>query len=334
MNRNILYFIFLILLTASIFSTSAYDIFEGLFKQGASCFEPSDMEGCNATLVDSFTPTHKGLGTNKPTTEIVLFTEDNPEKPEFLHLCGGKLPSNSKFNPEANTEIFVHGWLDGVCRTAWMREMKEQLLQRGNYNVILFDWTWGNTPDYAVAASHTKTVGQQMAFVIKNIMQQKKVSAETFHIIGHSFGSHIAGFAGKQIKNLRRITALDPALAPFKGVPPEERLDYKDAKIVDVIHSNAGECFIEALGAAEQLGHADFYPNGGTVQKSCIPYIFISFLKGDFLYALVSLSPTLCNHVQSIQYYKVSINASPCQFIGLEAKTYEQFKSEDVTHRC
>lgn len=39
-----------------------------------------------------------------------------------------------------------------------------------------------------------------------------------------------------------------------------------------------------ANGDPRQLGHADFYPNGGIIQTSCFQYIFISFLKGDISY--------------------------------------------------
>lgn len=48
--------------------------------------------------------------------------------------------------------------------------MKEQLFLRGKYNVILVDWTWGNTPDYYVASKNCKVVGEQVGFVINNIM--------------------------------------------------------------------------------------------------------------------------------------------------------------------
>ena len=42
------------------------------------------------------------------------------------------------------------------------------------------------------------------------------------------------------------------------------KLDSGDAKFVDVVHSNAGK-----LGYYGNLGHVDFYPNGGTFQPNC-----------------------------------------------------------------
>ncbi|PRD20238.1 UNVERIFIED_CONTAM: Pnliprp2 [Trichonephila clavipes] len=69
---------------------------------------------------------------------------------------------------------------------------------------------------------------------------QTGVSPDNFHLIGHSLGAHIAGFSGKIIQHIRRITALDPALAPFQNLTREEKLDSSDASLVDVIHTNGG----------------------------------------------------------------------------------------------
>ena len=57
----------------------------------------------------------------EPRTLIYLFTPKSPEVAEPLHECGGFLPPDTTYDINANTEIFIHGWLDGVCRTAWMR---------------------------------------------------------------------------------------------------------------------------------------------------------------------------------------------------------------------
>lgn len=51
---------------------------------------------------------------------------------------------------------------------------------------------------------------------------------------------------------------LDPAEVLFSSSGPEERLDYSQAKLVDVVHTSGG-----FLGFKKRLGHRDFYPNGG-----------------------------------------------------------------------
>jgi hypothetical protein len=58
---------------------------------------------------------------------------------------------------------------------------------------------------------------------------------------------------------------MDPALPLFSFDNPGGRLDKGDASYVDVIHTCGGW-----LGFERGLGHADFYPNGGSfTQPGC-----------------------------------------------------------------
>ncbi|XP_054722435.1 pancreatic lipase-related protein 2-like, partial [Uloborus diversus] len=212
-----------------------------------------------------------------------------------------------------------------------MRETKDELLKRGSYNIILVDWSWGNGPNYTEAAENTKVIGRQLAFVIQKIMNESGVGPENIHIVGHSLGAHVAGFAGQSVRHLRRITALDPALSPFQNKSKEERLDSSDAHLVDVIHTNGGTEYGKVLGDINPLGHADFYPNGGTKQESCRGLIVKSYLSLDFLYATISLVPRICSHMQAVQYYKASINPKSCEFVGVQCPDYESFSSGRCT---
>ena len=49
----------------------------------------------------------------------------------------------------------------------------------------------------------------------------------------------------------------------------DQRLDTTDAEFVDVIHTNSGPLYIGALSFPNNIGHIDFYPNGGTFQRGC-----------------------------------------------------------------
>lgn len=63
------------------------------------------------------------------------------------------------------------------------------------------------------------------------------------------------------------ISALDPAGPLFHE--SEVRLREDDAEFVDVIHTNSGPASSGKLGIDRNVGHIDFYPNGGSKQPAC-----------------------------------------------------------------
>ena len=120
------------------------------------------------------------------------------------------------------------------------------------------------------------------------------------HLVGHSLGAHICGFAAKELKKrqskwkIERITGLDPAQPCFRDVNLTMKLHKSDASFVDVIHTNGKLLSQMGLGLPEPigltictyivicssgmtlktnkrftLGHVDFYPNGGRSQPGC-----------------------------------------------------------------
>ena len=109
-------------------------------------------------------------------------------------------------------------------------------------------------------------MGEYLGDFLDYLKIEANLSYPDVHILGHSLGAHIAGYAGAaSFGAIGRITGLDPARpafeAPvFKG--QKDRLDPTDAEYVDVIHSCAG-----TAGFVRAVGHADFYPNGGSFRQ-------------------------------------------------------------------
>lgn len=62
---------------------------------------------------------------------------------------------------------------------------------------------------------------------------------------------------------------MDPAGPLFEAQDTRARLDETDAAFVDVIHSNGENLILGGLGSSQPMGHVDFYPNGGRMQKGC-----------------------------------------------------------------
>lgn len=84
-----------------------------------------------------------------------------------------------------------------------------------DYNVIIVDWGLGakyfksiGFNEYPSAAANTQVVGAMLANFIHLLVQYKDADVQKMHLIGHSLGSHVAGFAGQRFvkKKIRRIT--------------------------------------------------------------------------------------------------------------------------------
>ncbi|XP_046392643.1 lipase member H-like isoform X2 [Ischnura elegans] len=155
-----------------------------------------------------------------------------------------------------------------------------------------------------------------------------------FHLIGHSLGSHVAGYAGAALHGLGRISGMDPAGPLFVEASKDRRLDAGDAKFVDVIHSDK-----ECLGTRMAWGHIDFYPNGGGKQPGCAATSLAMRMENNIEGTLSALDAAFCSHFRAVRFYIESIrdsppktktnNASPynpeCHFIGVLCNTYTDY---------
>lgn len=71
--------------------------------------------------------------------------------------------------------------------------------------MITVDWHKGAVLPYEQATANTRVVGAQIAQLVNKLIQGGS-SADKFHIIGHSLGAHVAGYAGERIIHLGRIS--------------------------------------------------------------------------------------------------------------------------------
>ena len=73
----------------------------------------------------------------------------------------------------------------------------------------MVDWAGGNGFPYEKASANTQVVGADVALFIDYFIKQRGSKATDFHLIGHSLGGHVAGYAGARAKGLARITGKD-----------------------------------------------------------------------------------------------------------------------------
>ncbi|KAK7116823.1 pancreatic lipase-related protein 2-like [Littorina saxatilis] len=251
-----------------------------------------------------------------------LFTANNPTTPDHLAARDAKTVSSSHFNSNGKVAFLIHGFTDSM-EGIWVAPLIQELLTKVE-NVIFVDWENGaKGPDYYRATANTRVVGAQVATLIKTL----GVDPAIVHLIGHSLGAHVAGYAGEKFggtyyefddRKIGRITAMDPAAPKFEGYDVRVKLDPTDATFVDVIHSDTESLYKGGLGVKKPCGHVDFFPNGGWDQPGCSP----SLIDLSDFSSVMSITETVaCSHSRAIAYFNASINehdfeGHPCS--GLE----------------
>lgn len=107
-------------------------------------------------------------------------------------------------------KFIIHGFTQNG-QTAWVNEMARELLRKEKLNVIVVDWGPGssalNLNLYYAAAGNTRLVGAQVADMIDVLNRKFHVALRRFHIIGHSLGAHVAGFAGEKLVKSGKVIA-------------------------------------------------------------------------------------------------------------------------------
>lgn len=117
--------------------------------------------------------------------------------------------------------------------------------------------------------------------MIVKISKEKRIPLKNFHVIGHSLGAHVSGFAAKTViqqmgSKIWQVTGLDAA-RPLFEVPRRsktDRLSNEDATVVECVHTDGG-----VFGFKDALGTIDFFPNGGGPdQPGCEPPVCKYFI--------------------------------------------------------
>lgn len=152
------------------------------------------------------------------------------------------------------------------------------------------------------------------------------------HLIGHSLGAQICGYAGERLDKVGRITGLDPAGPYFEWLPSWVRLDKTDAEFVDVIHTNALTLIpYLGLGVEQPAGHIDFYPNGGKKQPKCDQQKYTSIIIDGFPEGLRRFVE--CDHQRAADFFTASINHYKNIPVGYKCPDFESF-SKGLCSEC
>ena len=260
--------------------------------------------------------------------EFLLYTRQNPSTAKYVTQESASIQS-SNFNGAVNTKFIIHGYFDKANKP-FVWEMRDAFLTREDVNVIAVNWEKGaNSVDYRQSVSNARVVGALIGEFMKALQSSTGSPYSSMHLIGHSLGAHVAGYAGEWVPGTGRITGLDPAGPSFEDEDVKVRLDPSDANFVDAIHTDAENLIKLGFGTNEPMGHADFYPNGGADQPGCTDSIlkhFLALFEG-FDEAKASVG---CNHVRAIYLFTESISSS-CLFQSYPCSSEDDFDDGKCT---
>ncbi|KRJ98775.1 phospholipase A1 [Drosophila yakuba] len=226
------------------------------------------------------------FGSKNLRMHFYLFKREFPECGREVNFSIERKWKHCGFNASLPTRLMIHGWMS-QSRGSFNRDVKNAYLKKGEYNVIVADWSSSSANiNYFSVVKLIETLGAQLAQFIRDLNRQFGADFDNMYLIGHSLGAQIAGSAGKRLKpnQVNTIFALDPAGPKFRHRGTEFRIDPSDAKFVESMHTSAN------FGFRRPTGNATFYPNYGAFQLSC-------YYLG-------------CSHIRSYQMFAESINSA------------------------
>ncbi|XP_071986112.1 inactive pancreatic lipase-related protein 1-like [Engystomops pustulosus] len=248
--------------------------------------------------------------------KLLLYTQEHPDTPQAFPALNPMEVHDTDFDPSKATKINIYGW-NNNAEVPWVIALPQAILSVEDVNCIVVDWRKGSeTINYLQAASNTRVVGVVLANFLCYLQKTFPYSLLLVHMMGHSLGAHIAGFAGQYCRGVGRISGMDPAGQLFIGVNADNRLDPSDAIFVDVIYCNETP-FVLGIGILFYgtyivSGHVNFYVNGGMWQPGCKAFD-IANNNGS------------CSHGRCHELYIESVG-HPGAFHAYDAASYDDFQ--------
>jgi len=267
---------------------------------------------------------------------FALFTpEKGPQSPHIFTTSSSAYDLlEAGFRPERTTIILVHGYSSSY--EVFAERFVQAYLSNPKLkykNIIAVDWRhYASMYNYIRAAGDSVKLGKYVGQVFGDLLvKQLGVYPAEIHAIGHSLGAHFVGHIGRQIElmekgKMGRATGLDPAKPWFDVTDESNRIRISDAKFVDIIHTNSGELWDGCLSFTNNLGHIDFYPNGGHHQPGCVPPCTPATCP---IANLIDVLSKGCSHRRSEDLYVESIAIANNYNTDFESHLCDDFKDFD-----
>ena len=101
--------------------------------------------------------------------KFLLYTRQNSNEPQQLNSENSQHNKQTNFHSKHSTKFIIHGFMDNIKVSRWTQTIKNELLTKGDFNVIIVDWSGSNGQPYAQAAINARIVGGQVDHLIKSL---------------------------------------------------------------------------------------------------------------------------------------------------------------------
>jgi hypothetical protein len=213
-----------------------------------------------------------------------IFVKSHANDSEVIALNNTQsLLHNAAYDSKKSTVIYCFGYTE-LYESPSTQLIVNAFLMRRDHNILVFNWSSIDAGNYFLdAVPNAVKAGQLLGQVIVDMAQQG-FNISKFHLIGHSLGSHIFGYAGRAAITISHgtvtipwMTGLDPSGPGFYPLNPYlYPINKHDALFVNIIHTNS-----QLLGGNLPTGHVDFWPNGGAIQVGCPPFDSLNLFKRE-----------------------------------------------------
>lgn len=216
----------------------------------------------------------------------------------------------SYFDSSKPIVFLIHGW-NNDYQSSLNVIVTPALLNHADVNVIVVDWSKIANKNYLTAAWAVNDIGEFVAQFADSLSTLYNVKRSQMNCIGHSLGAHVCGSLGASLNGeIDQIIGLDPASPLFTVSNTDGRVDTTDSQFVHIIHTSGG-----FLGFKSSIGHADYFPNGGSSQPGCGIDLVGS-----------------CAHSRAYQFFADSLNNG--QFVSRQCDSYSDLNKESCSDKA
>lgn len=147
---------------------------------------------------------------------IKISQRSSPSEFEYIQLNEtSKLLKNPRFHNDQPTVLYGFGYTEKFTSNS-TQTIVESYILRGDHNILVVEWS-KYSDGFLDTIQNTRKVGKILGKTLLD-MKENGFNLTSFHLVGHSLGSHLVGYIGrsfhknsKKTLKISRVTGLDPA---------------------------------------------------------------------------------------------------------------------------